>query len=194
MPISHKHKLIFIHIPKNAGTSICKNLDTEDVGHHKYDYYVSKYPKEWNEYKKIAIIRNPWSRTVSNYEYGKMSESYWHSFTKKTLYGPHPDYELLKNMSFEECVNSFYEDRTLLKHHGWSLQYNYITDQNKNIVVDILIDCENVNSEFKKLFNIDLININQSKHKDYKEYYNDDLINKISQIYKKDIQIFNFKY
>lgn len=194
MPISDKYKVIFIHIPKNAGTSIVEALEMKDEGHHKYDYYQKNYPDKWKEYLKIAVIRNPWDRTVSNYEYSKLDESYWHSFTNKTPYGPHPDYNLIKNLTFSECVNLLFEDRTLFKHHGWDFQYPYVINVNKEIVVDKLIKYENLDSELKELFNIELKKINQSNHKDYKEYYNDDLIDKVSLLYKKDIKIFNFNF
>ena len=43
MPVDHKRKLIFIHIPKNAGTSIEKHCDMNDTGHKSWKYYYSKY-------------------------------------------------------------------------------------------------------------------------------------------------------
>lgn len=193
MPISHKYKVIFIHIPKNAGTSIVEALEMDDEGHHKFDYYQNKYPNEWENYKKIAVIRNPLDRTVSNYEYSRLDESYWHSFTNKTPYGPHPDYNLLKNVDFAGCVNLLYEDRSLFKHHGWDSQYPYVINSKQEIIVDHLIDYENINEELKNLFNIELKKINQSNHKEYKDYYNEDLLEKVHQIYKKDLKIFNFK-
>lgn len=194
MPISRKYKIIFIHIPKNAGTSIISALNMVDEGHHLPEYYQHKYPNEWLEYKKIAVIRNPWDRVVSNYEYSKMAESYWHSHTASATYGPHPDYNLVKNLSFEECVNLLYKDRTSFKHHGWASQYTYTVDTNKNNVVDYLIRYENLNDEIKNLFDVDLIKINQSTYKNYKEYYTKDLIEKISQVYDMDIDLFNFKF
>ena len=40
----------------------------------------------------------------------------------------------------------------------------------------------------------DIPKINTSKRQDYKLYYNKDLIDIIGEIYKKDIELFGFKY
>lgn len=194
MPISQKYKTIFVHVPKNAGTSITNAFQMEDFGHHYWYYYAEKYPTEWHDYQKFAIIRNTWDRFVSCYEYARMPESYWHSVTGKARYSAHPDYNTLKNLSFEETVNLFFEKKIELKHHGWSQQLDYISDSGKNITVDFLIEYNNVKDEIKKRFNVDLSVVNQSKRLDYKEYYTPSLIDKIGEIYQQDIIKFNFKY
>ena len=43
MTINHEKKLIFIHIPKNAGTSIIKALGVENM-------YMDKTIKEYKEH------------------------------------------------------------------------------------------------------------------------------------------------
>ena len=114
MPVSDKYKLIFIHIPKNAGTAITNTLDMYDIGHHGWQYYKSKYPQKWEQYKKISVTRNPWDRLVSCYEYAKMDESYWHSKEGKSKAGKHLDYDLLKDKSFEECLQILKTNPSLL--------------------------------------------------------------------------------
>ena len=96
--ISHKHKCIFIHIPKNAGSSVERAFGyiKHIKGKGKHDpawvnkgywhknqigreYPIPKiypsphndpsYAECWDEYFKFAIVRNPWSRLVSSYKY-----------------------------------------------------------------------------------------------------------------------------
>jgi hypothetical protein len=194
MPISHKHKIILIHIPKNAGTSIANSLEMTDMGHHKPHYYKNKYPREWESYNKIAIIRNTWDRFVSSYEYARMEESYWHSVTGKARYSKHPDLDLLKKIEFNKCVTIFKEQPELFKHQGWHSQCSYIFDENNNLMVDILINYKNLEDKIYELTGVKIKKQNSSGHKDYKLYYDSDSIEKISEIYKRDIKLLGFTY
>jgi len=82
MIVSHKHKFVFIHIPKCAGTSIKRSLIpclAEDDIVHAHDlqhltaakirqkYMHSK--KDWRQYFRFAFFRNPWDRLYSHYCY-----------------------------------------------------------------------------------------------------------------------------
>ena len=89
--ILHSHKLIFIHIPKNAGSSI-----ESFFGVKPFDWKIPNYdvltgwcpercihlqhatPKQlletdlisrdiWDSYYKFAIVRNSWERSLSDY-------------------------------------------------------------------------------------------------------------------------------
>ena len=196
MPISDQHKLILVHIPKNAGTSITNHLDMDDVGHHNWYYYARKYSNKWREYKKISIIRNSWDRVVSCYEYAKMENSYWHSSDGKSEAGKHPDYELLKDKTFEECLHILDTNPSVLRHHGWPPQYHYITKKN-SLMVDKIIDIQNINEELSSLLKtpVELPIINVSKRKNYKDYYiNKKMVDIVGGKYKEDIKYFNFKF
>ncbi len=125
MGISTKHKIIFIHIPKNGGSSVNKHFDSREGGHHKWDWYKKHYPKEWKEYFKFAIIRDPFERVVSNFEYAKMERSYWHSSDGNARFGVHKDYEKLKGKSFGECIRMLPQ----LEYIGWKPQYIFINNE-----------------------------------------------------------------
>ena len=82
MTICHKRKLIFIHIPKNAGTSIikamCPRPEREEVVFDKtIEEYKEYYGEYWDEYKKFTVIRDPIDRFISAYKYARMKESGW---------------------------------------------------------------------------------------------------------------------
>lgn len=197
MPISDNLKLIFVHIPKNAGTSVIKSKvgDFYMIGHDSISQIKNKEPKKWEEYFKFAIVRNPWDRIISNYEYSKMEKSYWHqtSYPNAT----HVDYHTLKDKTFDECVNMLYQDRSSLRHQGWKPQYIWISDDEKNLLVDKVFYYETLNTdeEFKKLIpDLERLNFSLRKSENYKDYYTEDLVRKVSEIYEYDINLFKFKY
>ena len=76
--IIDKYKAIFIHIPKNAGSSIeeffSKQWVSLRVQPNKHDtaYQIKcRFPELYNSYSKFAIVRNPYERMVSWYFYLK---------------------------------------------------------------------------------------------------------------------------
>ena len=89
MPISHKLKTIFIHIPKNAGESIENALEIYGVEENDptkrfwgvinnsivlqhltaNDLKNNLSEDIWKNYFKFAVVRNPWSKAVSEYNW-----------------------------------------------------------------------------------------------------------------------------
>lgn len=66
----HEKKLIFIHVPKSAGTSIGESLfGSGETGHFEWFYYKQEDPAAFDEYFKFAFVRDPVSRFLSAYNY-----------------------------------------------------------------------------------------------------------------------------
>ena len=71
--INHKKKFIFIHIPKTAGHSIDTmfldlGLVDEELWHFTSLEIIKKFDRKmWDEYFSFSIVRNPWSRFLSEY-------------------------------------------------------------------------------------------------------------------------------
>ena len=168
-----------------------------NIGHHLPEFYIKNFPKEWDEYTKFSIIRNPWDRFVSNYEYGKMSESYWHSISGNTQYGPHLDFKKLSNLTFKETLQMFYLERNSLKHQGWGNQHPYIFNSDGKMILDYVFKLDEIidNTEFNMLVP-NMIHKNKSKRKllSYKDYYDEEMIDMVAQIYHEDIKLLNFKF
>jgi len=193
MAISNDLKLIFIHIPKNAGTSIINSLQLENHGHYKWKHYKWKHYKLYNDYYKISVVRNPWDRVVSNYFYIKTINTYWHSYENI-----HPDYNLIKNLSFEDTLKIANKNLNIFKGYGWYLQYDYIVNNDK-LMIDTLYNFENlqklindINDKYNT--NFVLLNQNSTNRKDYHEYYNSITKDIVYKLYKKDIKYFKYEY
>jgi hypothetical protein len=199
MPISHKNKIVFVHIPKNAGTSIItsKELSFDVIEHRCALSYKINNPDYWQEYTTVAIVRNPWDRFVSCYEYARMKNSYWHSNDKqeKSAFGPHEDFNIASNLNFTDFTIKFITKQLTLSHPGWTSQHRWVCGDNFKIIVDKIFRFEEIetNLEFKKIFG-NIKKLNKSLRSNYKDYYNEETREIIREVYKKDIEIFNYSF
>ena len=194
MPISHKYKLIFIHIPKCAGISIWKCLDlTEDednlisftqpvLQHLLPKQLKGKYinTKTWDSYKKFTIIRNPYDRVVSDYFWMK-------EHAPHLAQNDFDDYLSLR----EDVVKNNKYDLDMYFDHFYPMHYYF-----EDIKYDHVIRFENIEVEFEKirnLYNIEniLTKNNQSSSKGY--LLSEEQEERIYSLYKNDFIKFGYK-
>jgi hypothetical protein len=150
MPISDKYGLVFVHIPKNAGTTIQKCLEMRAIGHHPWQVYQKAHCREWQAYKSFAIFRDPIDRFVSCYNYARQDSSYWHSSvaSKRSIYGKHPDFEVCCAKSINEVVDLLLGRQIALRHQGWIPQHSWINN-NGMVGVDFLVDFMKIDSAMR---------------------------------------------
>ena len=190
MPISYKNKLIFVHNPKTAGTSIMNHFEMERRTHANGNSVRTIHRNVWDSYKKFMVVRNPWDRFFSSYSYSIKKESYYHSideFNKKPI---HPDYKIIKNMTFYEFVEFFGANRNILKHQQWRTQFSWYVDGVS------IIKYENLNKELTDFIGTKVVlpYQNKSTSVNYKDFYNSYLIEKVYDYYKEDIDFFNYEF
>ena len=188
----HKHKIIFIHIPRTGGTSVLRYFSEKETGrdHSTWFNYLHSSPYAFNSYYKFAIVRNPWDRTLSAYKYllgggNKMG-----------------DLELMERLKIYEDFNHFVKDGLLsmiLDNVRLFLpQIFFVCDGKSNIMVDKILRFENyqdcVSNILPKIKNKKIEKINSSERGDYKDYYNEETINIVKGIYKNDIENFEYKF
>jgi len=194
----HERKCIFIHIPKNGGTSVYEALGLDKSLHYTYRHYENLFPTEWDTYFKFTIIRNPWARLVSSYEYAKQDISYWHNNIKPTIKTPpHPDHELIKRISFKEAVRLLYRDvhkhyPNVLRHAGWLPQMHWIK-KNDEITVNKMYKIEDL-GKLEKRFDIKLPVVNKTPTVDFRSYYDDETLEMVNHIYEDDIQTLKYSF
>jgi hypothetical protein len=209
MPISHKHKVVFVHIPKTGGTSIesalgILGIDNKGSSKPNKDILFGKYKGKAlqhlsiREIKKIkntpsdyftfSFVRNPYDRIVS--------EFFWRRQTIGIIN---------KNMTFKEFLFKIVipkRERMLsydLRDDHFYDQLDFLTDENGEIIVDFIGRFENLENDFNKVCQICKINtklplILKSQRKDYKFYYDKETIDIVTKLYKKDIKTFNYKF
>jgi len=202
MIISHKHKFIFIRVPKTASTSIQlalgKICGPDDIVTAFFDTDASPYhhprnnaeygphtaarkikrkisPEIWDSYFKFAFERNPFDKVVSRYHM-KILKSYDKSFKEFCL----------------ECaggVRSFVKGIELYSIDG-------------KIVVDFIGKYENLNEDFN--FVCDKLNLpkleltreraRSRKESDYRKYYDDESRRLVEEHFAREIKLFNYKF
>jgi len=147
MPLCHRRKIKFIHIPKTGGTSLVRALDLESTGHH--DAW-SVYPATTADYVSFTVVRDPIARFVSEYNFGMAKRSYWHIQGTRHEF---LDYHILKVMSLEDVVADLQLplDKRRLKHCGWWPQTWFICDTQKRIRVDHILRQESLNEDLNGL-------------------------------------------
>ena len=145
-PFMHKHKCIFVHVPKNAGSSVLKCFkDTGGRKHAKwYDFYESN-DYFFERYHKFAIIREPLERLYSAYCYsvngGNQSED--DIALKQTLNKNSQDFE-----SFvEEVLDKDFVMLQLL----FNPQYLFVFNRRLECMMNSLLRFENLEGDWCRL-------------------------------------------
>lgn len=68
--ISHPYRCISVHIPKAAGNSVNRAFGIDWQNHKDLARYRAELsPEVFGSYFKFAIVRNPWARLLSDYNY-----------------------------------------------------------------------------------------------------------------------------
>jgi hypothetical protein len=202
MIINHKYKFIFIHIQKTAGTSITNSLynlpETENL-HHSHSMINLLVDDEYEDYFKFCFVRNPFDRLIS----------WYNMILQKGFHNDWSKYILENSTNFSEFLEltDIVIERNPLELQSQvgypkSISFNqldYISDNLGNIQCDFIGRFENINDDFNILsqmlnIKLELNHLNKFKHNHYKDYYNQIDLEKVSNLYKRDIEYFNYKF
>jgi hypothetical protein len=192
MRISHKHKFVFISVPKTGSTSARMSLDeysdiisvgcSSPYQHHTSATKLKKHFKEvgwnWDEYFKFAFFRNPWDRMVSIYKYLENAHRSHQDFAVDYLKG---------TKSFKDYIVNG-------NHYGLQVDFlrdisNFYIGKFENLQEDFNFVCDKIGIPRQQL-----PHKNKSKHKHYTEYYDDETRQIVAKKYAKDIEHFGYKF
>ena len=210
MIISHKHKFIFIHVPKCAGTSITQaflpilgeedlvlgctpegerlheeNLKKGGLVKHSTAQEIFRHvgPEIWNSYFKFTFVRNPWDLLVSRYHWSLITT--WDD--EKNIIKKIREFD-----DFEDYLYSPFVSKTNC--------LDFISDNNGNIIVDYVGKTELINWELKRICRKMGIPVcspgreNTSDHHAYFKYYNPLTRELVREWYQKDINRFEYEF
>lgn len=209
--ISKKNKLIFFHIPKNAGTSVSNALLEDEKYYYPWvilskilkkfkktdNFFFDNFQKKiflftshetvktiedkisnefFGNFFKFAVVRNPFSRFVSRYNYMKLTNT-------------------LNEMNFSDFLKKHIEKSLIADQ-----QFKFLLNKNGKIGVDKIIKFENINEEIielSKIINFDISRfkkLNTSTYNDYRDYYNSDTKKFVEDFCKEDLEYFNYSF
>ena len=199
--ISHKHKFIFIHIPKCAGTSIEQSLfgkvyvewDQERKiwkQHATASQIREYYCENYNNYYSFTFVRNPWDKIVSDYFWIQRNLKIKDSFK---------NYLILKG-KFDDSRLRFPPESRRTRYDHIIPQCDFLLDDKGEAMVKFIGRFESIQGDFDTV--CDKIGIprqqlphkNKTKHKHYTEYYDDETRRIIAEKYAKDIEHFGYKF
>lgn len=206
--ISHKHKCIFIHIPRTAGTSIEKWIHGSnwwdikpETKHLTASQAKEIYNEFWDDYFKFTFIRNPWDRVISCLKFSEYFGIYHHKKSKLHLW---------KNLDLNKYKKRFGSKITLEYDYRFHKQEDLISKKHlpgqvyQNILdeeLDFIGQFENLAADCKKIQNILGLEkefsehaVSSKKRRKYQYYYNKKSIREVQDLYQKDIEHFDYKY
>jgi hypothetical protein len=190
------YKCIFVHIPKCAGISLGRAMFGDYTGNHMniatYQLIFSK--SEFESYFKFAFVRNSWDRLVSAYHFLKGG-----GFAKRDREWASAN--LYKFEDFEDFVKRWITPENVLTWEHFKPQHRYVCDPNGKLQVDYVGRFENINNDFDYICsqlgikaNLPHDNRTSEKRKQYHSYYSDETREIVAGVYKKDIEMFGFRF
>jgi hypothetical protein len=194
---SKQKKVIFIHIPKAAGSSVGMALfDTDIIGHYPYYLYEKYDIKRFNSFFKFCVVREPFERLISAYFY-LLNGGKGKADNKTGCY--------IRNNSsdLDDFILNVLNDEFCQKHVHFVPQYQFVFDHNDTLKVDQVIKLSDLESDFNQI----LSNLNISKKlltNNSNNSNNSNILSpndisdaakqKVQLIYKKDFELFGFEF
>ncbi|MGK0304321.1 MAG: chondroitin 4-sulfotransferase 11 [Gammaproteobacteria bacterium] len=211
MPINDKYNAIFVHIPKNGGTTVEYLLgmhgELETVGISPYINQVSneflfgagsqEYTakeieqvighKKFSLFTSFCICRNPYSRLVSYFAWAQQYRPYaTHNKLEKEKFN-----KLLEKMYKRYIKNGF--DSLYLKP-----QWNYAYDENKKLLVNHIFRFEEYDKVLNFVRDLLITDINPiekrmpSNHHAFERYLTSKNLEIINEMYAEDFELFKY--
>lgn len=207
MLISNHRKFIFIHVYKNAGTSIrsalwpfvlskweesanevCRRIHCPILfnpkPYHSHltasEAIVKLGQSKFDSYYSFGIVRNPWDWQVSLYRY----------MLKNTAHHQHEHVSSLKD--FNEYIVWRCDNEA-------RLQKDYLYSIDGELLVDFVGKYETLDTDFDSICNrigisASLPKLNVSNTKPYQEYYSTETRDLVNKVFEPDIKLFGYSF
>lgn len=185
---SAEHNIMFVHIPKNAGTSIINSLsmDSKKVKHYPLSVLQSYMDKKaFDKSIKIAVLRNPWERMASYYRYRQ----------EKKQDPTGMEFGAWLRNGVIQYNMATYDSLPQIK---WCVKQDFV-DLPKSI--DYIFNYEKLSEQWEEFCQIEDIKakplpiLNSTGDYNYIQYYEtlEDIV-LVNNLFKSDIKLFNYDF
>ena len=190
-----RNSCIFIHVPKAAGTSISHAIYGKNMGHYSALFYRDISKRQFEKYFSFAVVRNPWERVVSAYEFVRQNGT--------DLVRPNHDDDFSNDefASFETFVTQWLcRVKLSEKDTVFQPQYEFICDTAGEVIVDYVgkieqldVTLEYVSAQLGRVISVDWLNKSSRKGL-YRDYYSDETREIVRDVYSRDITMFGYEF
>jgi chondroitin 4-sulfotransferase 11 len=187
--INHKHKFLFVHIPRTGGTSIEKNFPnyTEKRKHWTLNGLKEILDLEiFDEYFKFSFVRNPWDFIISKYK------DVW--FTSEHPGGPIGELAGKSLKYFLEHYKTPSHEKGETFHDYFDPEQMDFVGRFENRENDLEYISEKIGFTIDSKIHQRKIQMRDKNKKHYTEYYDDETREIIAEKYAKDIEYFGYKF
>lgn len=188
-----QHQCIFIHTPKVAGISLAHALGFADTHtwHLPLKYYEATEQDKFNQYFKFGLVRNPWDRLFSAYQFLKKGGISEKDHSLSQLVNKYSDFNnfIVKWLN-EDTINSLIHLTPM---------YRFFENQQGQIAADFIGRYENIQQDYDVIRSHigtgnPLPHKNASTKNDYKTQFTTKAIDKVALLYERDILEFNYDF
>jgi hypothetical protein len=191
--------IVFIHVPKVAGTSMNEALYGRFMGHPRALDLKRWAPPDVKALPSFSLTRNPWDRLVSAYRFASagqgVGESYRAGMWKPERYRV-PEFE-----SFERFVRDWLAPRDATKLDGvFQPQWLFLCDRRMNLLVDHVGRLEDLGPTYDFIARVlgsapRIARANRSGDSaDYRGFYTPELTKIVGDIYRRDAEMFGYEF
>ena len=193
MLISHKHKFIYLHVPRTGGTSVVQLLKSctdakivPELYHRPVLEVRGAYPVYFKDYFTFCTVRNPWDMYASLYSYICGNPS-------------HDHHEEVKAVDF----NIFIDRLESYSFFPTVLARNYYADEFGEFILDGVTTTEALGLSLIHVLNavgvdvskLMMPKVNTSSYlSDRVGCYNEKSIAKIAELCALDIETFHYRF
>ena len=195
-------KLIFIHVPKSAGTSVRatlkKYLNEENYdniynnSHQSYSQIVKINNKIINNRISFALVRNPYERFVSIYRFVNrpFKLNKWFGNKSSEVAERIDTFEkFIENFRMPEWVWKGYDHFT--PQYEWTKGVNKVFKLNEKELLNNFLKDYGIKEE---IGHHNKREIHSGYNEMYKKYYNENTKRIIKKYFEKDLDLFKFSF